>query len=187
MKPSLAAAGVLFTFMLAVRLRRPLAGLPAFVSVLLLMCSPIFYTQSMMAQLDMPAMVFTSLSLFLFLEERYALAALACTVLVLTKETALTTPAILGAWLLWERRWREAVDSARAGRALCRGAGLEATLGALAMFANGAGCVYQIQYLRDRRAVPITRDYIAAAEARYRASEAPAAARPRRVRETAPA
>jgi hypothetical protein len=63
----------------------------------------------MMAQLDMPAMVFTSLALFLFLEERYALAALACTVLVLMKETALTTPAIFGAWLLWERRRREAL------------------------------------------------------------------------------
>ena len=105
----LAAAGVLFTFMLAVRLCRSLGGLPAFVTVLLLMCSPIFYTQSMMAQLDMPAMVFTSLALFLFLEERYAFAALACTLLVLMKETALTTPAIFGAWLLWERRRREAL------------------------------------------------------------------------------
>jgi cyclopropane-fatty-acyl-phospholipid synthase len=32
--------------------------------------------------------------------------------------------------------------------------------GAISMFENGAGCVYQVQYLRDRRAVPITRDYM---------------------------
>ncbi|MDB5693064.1 MAG: class SAM-dependent methyltransferase [Alphaproteobacteria bacterium] len=43
--------------------------------------------------------------------------------------------------------------------------------GALAMFEGGAGCVYQIQYVRDRRAVPITRDYIAETEARLRAAE----------------
>jgi hypothetical protein len=42
------------------------------------------------------------------LESHYTAAAIACTVLVLMKETALTTPAVFGAWLLWERRWREA-------------------------------------------------------------------------------
>jgi hypothetical protein len=62
----------------------------------------------MLAQLDMPAMVFTLLSLFLFLDGRYAPAAIASTILVLMKETALTTPAVFGVWLLWERRWREA-------------------------------------------------------------------------------
>jgi cyclopropane-fatty-acyl-phospholipid synthase len=31
---------------------------------------------------------------------------------------------------------------------------------AMAMFEDGAGCVYQVQYTRDRRAVPITRDYL---------------------------
>jgi cyclopropane-fatty-acyl-phospholipid synthase len=30
-------------------------------------------------------------------------------------------------------------------------------------------CNYQIQYVRDRRALPITRDYMAEAEAKYRA------------------
>ena len=40
--------------------------------------------------------------------------------------------------------------------------------GALQMFENGAGCVFQVQYLRDRRAVPMTRDYLAEAERRYR-------------------
>jgi cyclopropane-fatty-acyl-phospholipid synthase len=31
---------------------------------------------------------------------------------------------------------------------------------AMVMFEDGAGCVYQVQYVRDRRALPITRDYL---------------------------
>jgi cyclopropane-fatty-acyl-phospholipid synthase len=53
--------------------------------------------------------------------------------------------------------------------------------GGVVMFKHGAGCNYQVQLIRDRNALPITRDYIAEAEAKYRAAEAkPApAARPR--------
>ncbi|WP_309661777.1 cyclopropane-fatty-acyl-phospholipid synthase family protein [Sphingomonas sp.] len=40
--------------------------------------------------------------------------------------------------------------------------------GGIVMFESGAACNYQVQYIRDRTAVPITRDYMAAAEARYR-------------------
>src|SRR6185369_3888025 len=40
--------------------------------------------------------------------------------------------------------------------------------GGIVMFENGAACNYQVQYIRERRALPITRDYIAEAEARYR-------------------
>ena len=40
--------------------------------------------------------------------------------------------------------------------------------GGIVMFENGAACNYQVQYIRDRRAVPITRDYMAEAEAHYR-------------------
>ncbi|WP_395621888.1 class I SAM-dependent methyltransferase [Sphingomonas daechungensis] len=48
--------------------------------------------------------------------------------------------------------------------------------GGIVMFESGAACNYQVQYIRDRRAVPITRDYMAEAEARYRkALKAPAA------------
>ena len=43
--------------------------------------------------------------------------------------------------------------------------------GAVVGFENGTMCNYQIQYIRDRRAVPITRDYLAEAEAKYRAAE----------------
>jgi cyclopropane-fatty-acyl-phospholipid synthase len=42
--------------------------------------------------------------------------------------------------------------------------------GALAMFEDGGGCNYQIQYIRDRHALPITRDYIAETEQRLRAA-----------------
>jgi cyclopropane-fatty-acyl-phospholipid synthase len=44
--------------------------------------------------------------------------------------------------------------------------------GAIAFFEAGAGCNYQVQYIRDRRALPITRDYMLDAEARYRAMTA---------------
>jgi cyclopropane-fatty-acyl-phospholipid synthase len=40
--------------------------------------------------------------------------------------------------------------------------------GGIVMFEDGAACNYQVQYIRDRRALPITRDYMAAAEERYR-------------------
>src|SRR6476659_4554687 len=40
--------------------------------------------------------------------------------------------------------------------------------GGIVMFENGAACNYQVQYVRDRRALPITRDYMIEAEQRYR-------------------
>jgi cyclopropane-fatty-acyl-phospholipid synthase len=47
--------------------------------------------------------------------------------------------------------------------------------GGIVMFESGAACNYQIQYVRDRNAVPITRDYIMDAERRYREAAAKAA------------
>ena len=44
--------------------------------------------------------------------------------------------------------------------------------GALVSFEQGGMCNYQIQYIRDRRALPITRDYLAEAERRYSAQDA---------------
>jgi cyclopropane-fatty-acyl-phospholipid synthase len=41
--------------------------------------------------------------------------------------------------------------------------------GGIVMFESGAACNYQIQYIRDRNAVPITRDYMIETERRYRA------------------
>jgi cyclopropane-fatty-acyl-phospholipid synthase len=54
--------------------------------------------------------------------------------------------------------------------------------GGIVMFENGAACNYQVQYVRDRRALPITRDYMLETEQRYRqiAAEAGSARKPRR-------
>ena len=46
--------------------------------------------------------------------------------------------------------------------------------GGIVMFEAGSACNFQVQYIRDRYALPITRDYMVEAEARYRASAAPA-------------
>jgi 4-amino-4-deoxy-L-arabinose transferase-like glycosyltransferase len=105
-----ASAGLLFSFLLAIRLCRGTVGAPAFAAVLFLMASPIFFSQSEMILLDMPAMTFTALALLLFLDERYAACAAACTALVLIKETSITTPMVFGAWLLFrEKKIREAL------------------------------------------------------------------------------
>jgi len=119
----IASAGVLFSFLLAIRLARGTAGAPALAAVLFLMAAPIFYTQSMMVLLDMPAMTFTVLALLLFLDGRYRACAIACTALVLIKETAISTPFVFAAWLWFrEKRRREALYFA--GPALAVGAWL---------------------------------------------------------------
>jgi cyclopropane-fatty-acyl-phospholipid synthase len=52
--------------------------------------------------------------------------------------------------------------------------------GGIVMFENGAACNYQVQYIRERTALPITRDYMAEAEERYRRTWAePRAKKPR--------
>jgi cyclopropane-fatty-acyl-phospholipid synthase len=40
--------------------------------------------------------------------------------------------------------------------------------GGIVMFETGAACNYQVQYVRDRNALPITRDYMAEAEKKLR-------------------
>lgn len=105
----LASMAILVAFLLAIELCRNVRGAPAFIAVFLLCASPVFYAQSMLAQLDMPAMLFTCLALLLFLQDKIRLAALACTALVLVKETGLLVPLLFGAWLLYEKRARDAV------------------------------------------------------------------------------
>jgi hypothetical protein len=104
----LGAFGLLLTFLLAIRLSRGAPGAPAFLPPLLLLASPLFFTQSMMAQLDMPAMVFTLLALLLFLRGQYALAAAASVVLVLTKETGLVAPFVFFLALAARKEWKHA-------------------------------------------------------------------------------
>jgi len=61
----------------------------------------------------------------------------------------------------------------------------------IVMFESGSGCNYQFQFIRDRRALPITRDYMAEAEEQYRkimaqpAAPKRAAAKRRKVAEPA--
>ena len=57
--------------------------------------------------------------------------------------------------------------------------------GGIVMFENGAACNYQVQYIRDRRALPITRDYMLETERRYReigAASSASTKKPRVVR-----
>ena len=46
--------------------------------------------------------------------------------------------------------------------------------GAIQMFENGAGCNFQVQFVRDRHALPLERDWMFEAEQRYRAMDTPA-------------
>lgn len=105
----LAACGALAAFLLAIELSKEVGrGAPAFLAAVLLCCSPIFFAQSMMANLDAPAMVFTTIALLLFVQNRVREAAATCVVLVLVKETGIVAPLVFGVWLARERRWREA-------------------------------------------------------------------------------
>ncbi len=56
--------------------------------------------------------------------------------------------------------------------------------GGVVAFENGSMCNFQVQYIRDRNAVPITRDYMMEAEAKYRALDAASrpAPKPKRPR-----
>ena len=47
--------------------------------------------------------------------------------------------------------------------------------GGIVMFESGAACNYQVQYIRERTALPITRDYMARAEEQYRRAGSEAA------------
>jgi 4-amino-4-deoxy-L-arabinose transferase-like glycosyltransferase len=104
---AIAACGLVLEWKLA----RILTGRrgPALLATMLLFCCPLFFSQSEMAQLDMPAMVLTAASLVLFFEERMRLCALACCAAVMTKETALLAPALFGFVLLRRKRTRDAL------------------------------------------------------------------------------
>jgi len=107
---AIATVGAYLSFLLAIRLSRKSPDAPAVAAVVFLIVAPLFYTQSMMVLLDMPAMTLAVLSLLLFFDERYAACALATTALVLMKETAISTPMVFAGWLWFrEKRRREAL------------------------------------------------------------------------------
>ena len=101
---AIAAFGVVGSFLLAIRLSRKAAGVPAFAALLLLLASPLFYTQSMMVQLDMPAMAFSVWALLYFLDGRLRASVFMATLAVLMKETAIILPVVLAAWLIVRER-----------------------------------------------------------------------------------
>ncbi len=95
-------------FLLSVELCGSVPGLPAFFAAVALAFSPLVYTQSMLVQLDLPAAALTCLALYLFLAERHWPAVAVSCLLVLTKETGLLLPLVLGGWLAFEKRFRRA-------------------------------------------------------------------------------
>jgi 4-amino-4-deoxy-L-arabinose transferase-like glycosyltransferase len=103
-----AAGGLLAAFLLAIELSREARGTPGFWAAALLFAAPVFFAQSILAQLDMPAMALTALALLLFVQERVRAAAAVSVALVLVKETGVIEPLLFAGWLAWERRWREA-------------------------------------------------------------------------------
>jgi Gpi18-like mannosyltransferase len=100
----LASGACAFAMLLAIDLLKYTRGMPAFLAAGLVCFSPLFFAQSLLAQPDMPAMLFTSAALWLFLRNRSELCAAACAALVLMKETGMVAPAVFAAWLLFERR-----------------------------------------------------------------------------------
>ncbi|MBV9295267.1 MAG: glycosyltransferase family 39 protein, partial [Acidobacteriaceae bacterium] len=104
----IAAAGLLIAFLLAIELSRGTEGFPAFLPPLFLLASPLFYTQSMMAQLDMPAMALTLLALLLFVRKNYLVAAVASVFLVLVKETGIIVPFVFFLALIFRKDFRRA-------------------------------------------------------------------------------
>ncbi len=92
-------------------LARTLSGdqAPAWLSVVFLFCSPLFFAQAEMAQLDMPAMLLTTVALILFFQGRFRLCVLVCCAAVMTKETSIVAPALFGFLLLRRGRTRTAL------------------------------------------------------------------------------
>jgi len=103
------SAAVLVVFLLAIQLCRGLRGAPAIWAALLMLVSPLVFTQGMLAQLDLPAMLLTAWALLAFLQARYLAAALLCTALVLVKETGAVAPAVFALWLWREGKLRQAL------------------------------------------------------------------------------
>jgi 4-amino-4-deoxy-L-arabinose transferase-like glycosyltransferase len=108
----LASFAVLAAFLLAIELSREARGSPAFLAACLLCASPLFFAQAVLAQLDAPAMLFTTLALLFFLQDRIRFSAAACVALVLVKETGVVVPLTFALWLAHERRWRDAAHFA---------------------------------------------------------------------------
>ncbi len=85
--------------------RRAVSPAAAVASVACVMLYPVFFAQSPMALMDMPAAAFTFWGLYFYLERRPAPSAAMFAFAMLSKETAAITPMALIAWELWQA-WR---------------------------------------------------------------------------------
>lgn len=103
----IAALACWWVYRLAADFLCPEPGAPGMTLVLLCL-SPLFFSQSMMALLDLPAMALTALALLLFFRERLVLAVVACAALVIVKESGVLLPAALAIVLARESRWKHA-------------------------------------------------------------------------------
>ncbi|MGB0038882.1 MAG: glycosyltransferase [Terriglobales bacterium] len=96
------------------RLARAAANLPvAWATTALVAIYPVFFTQSSLAQVDLPAAGFTFWALLAYLEDRPWKQVLWFSLAALAKETAILAPVALFAWQLLANiaghRWRELV------------------------------------------------------------------------------
>ncbi len=94
-------------FLLAVELLRGASGWPAFSAAALLAAHPLVYTQSMMANLDLPSAALLTAMLVAHLRGREGWAVGLAMGAVAFKETAIAIPAVLAAYAWWrgERRY----------------------------------------------------------------------------------
>ncbi len=96
----IAAATVASLYVLARRISNPEI---AFWSALLLALSPLFFAQTTLVHLDLAAALFTTLAILFLLEDQFWLYALAASLAVLSKETAVVLLPVV--WLYaWQRR-----------------------------------------------------------------------------------
>jgi len=94
------AAFLTAAFLLAVELLRGARGAPAFLAIAMLGLNPLVFTQSMMAQLDLPSALFTTILLLAYVMKIEGLAVAAAVLSVCFKETSIAIPLVLGvfAW-----------------------------------------------------------------------------------------
>ena len=115
----LASFALLAAFLLAGELLGDAGGGRARLAAALLAVSPLFVAQAMLAQLDAPATLLSTLAFLFFLRKRFRLSVAVCVALVLVKETGILVPLVCAGWLAYERRWREAALYVAPGLALC--------------------------------------------------------------------
>ncbi len=96
------AAFLTASFLLAVELLKGARGVPAFAVAALMLCNPLVYTQSMMAQLDLPSALFSTILLLAYLMKLETVAVVAALLSVAFKETTIAIPAVLAVFA-----WRE--------------------------------------------------------------------------------